>query len=68
LGGNDTPTRNSGRDPATDGRISPVGRHPAVKALGVCPICLGAGTVVNLGGTGDPTGTLVEAPCPACAA
>lgn len=55
-------------DPVTDGPIPPIRHHPVVKAMGVCPLCLGAKTVVNLGGIGEPTGKLVEAPCPACAA
>lgn len=71
VGGEEHDGRKTGQeyDPATtDGPASPVGRHPAVKALGVCPVCLGAGTVVNLGGIGEPTRRLIEAPCPACAA
>jgi RecJ-like exonuclease len=44
----------------------PVWEHPAAQGLPLCPRCLGAGKVVNLGGTGEPTGKLVELPCPAC--
>jgi len=40
--------------------------HPAVSSLSVCHVCLGTGVVANLGGTGEPTGKLVEMPCPAC--
>jgi DnaJ-class molecular chaperone len=45
---------------------SPVWRHPAVSNLDTCRVCLGTGVVVNLGGTGEPTGAVVELPCPAC--
>jgi RecJ-like exonuclease len=44
----------------------PVWESPAVRTLTVCKVCLGAKTVVNLGGTGEPTGYLVQMPCPAC--
>lgn len=47
-------------------RNSPVWRHPAVAGLGVCRTCLGSGVVVSLGGTGDPTGHVIESPCPDC--
>lgn len=29
-------------------------------------MCFGARKVVNLGGTGAPTGYVIEMPCPAC--
>lgn len=32
----------------------------------MCRVCLGARKVVSLGGTGEPTGKLIELPCPAC--
>lgn len=51
-----------------DHQAAPVWSHPAVAALGVCHVCLGTGFVVNLGGTGEPTGSVVELPCPACSA
>lgn len=44
----------------------PVWEAPAVRTLTVCKVCLGAKTVVNLGGPGEPTGYLVQMPCPAC--
>jgi hypothetical protein len=40
--------------------------HPAVIGLDVCHTCLGTRRVVNLGGTGEPTGHVIELPCPAC--
>lgn len=43
-----------------------VWRHPAVSKLNACHTCLGTGIVVNLGGTGEPTGHLIEMACPAC--
>ena len=46
----------------------PVWEEPAVQILPVCRVCFGAGKVVNLGGTGEPTRRLVEMPCPACCA
>lgn len=52
------------RDPPPAFR--PVWEHPAVSTLTVCPRCFGARTVVNLGGTGEPHGKLIEMPCPAC--
>lgn len=70
VGGAEHASREDGReyDPATDGPLAPAGRHPAVKALGVCPVCLNARKVLNLGGTGPATGRLIEVPCPECAA
>ncbi|HEY1706117.1 MAG TPA: hypothetical protein VGG75_41100 [Trebonia sp.] len=44
----------------------PVWDQPAARTLTVCRVCFGAGKVVNLGGTGEPTGKLVEMPCPEC--
>src|SRR5579875_1830058 len=44
----------------------PVWEEPAVRTLTVCHVCFGTRKVVNLGGTGEPTGKLVEMPCPAC--
>jgi hypothetical protein len=44
----------------------PVWEEPPVRVLTVCRVCFGARKVVNLGGTGEPTGYLVEMPCPAC--
>jgi hypothetical protein len=46
----------------------PVWEEPAVRTLALCRVCFGARTVVNLGGTGEPTGELFEMPCPACSA
>lgn len=40
--------------------------HPAVSSLDVCHVCLGTRVIVNLGGTGEPTGHVIEMPCPAC--
>lgn len=45
-----------------------VWKHPAVSSLDVCHVCLGTQVVVNLGGTGEPTGKVIEMPCPACSA
>ena len=57
-------------EPAEDHNEPPVPRpiwdYPAVRNSTLCPVCLGARKVVNLGGTGEPTGKLVEMPCPAC--
>lgn len=47
-------------------RDSAVWRHRAVSSLDVCHMCLGTRVVVNLGGTGEPTGHMIEMPCPAC--
>jgi RecJ-like exonuclease len=47
-------------------RPRPVWDEPAARTLTVCPVCFGARKVVNLGGTGEPTGKLIELPCPAC--
>jgi RecJ-like exonuclease len=42
---------------------------PAVRGLPVCPMCLGAGKVVNLSdANGENRGMLIELPCPACTA
>jgi hypothetical protein len=46
----------------------PVWEEPAARTLTVCRVCFGTRKVVNLGGTGEPTGKLVELPCPACSA
>ncbi len=46
----------------------PIWEDPALSGVSVCRICFGAGTVLNLGGTGEPTGKLIEMPCPACSA
>lgn len=58
-------------EPAEEGQplartVRPVWEEPAVRVLTVRRVCLGARKVVNLGGTGEPTGKLVEMPCPAC--
>jgi hypothetical protein len=42
-------------------------RHPAVTSLEMCHVCLGTSVVVTLGGAGEPTGHVIESPCPACA-
>lgn len=45
----------------------PIWDEPAARPLTtLCRMCLGTGKIVNLGGTGEPTGKLVELPCPAC--
>jgi hypothetical protein len=44
----------------------PVWEEPATRTLTVCRVCFGARKVVNLGGTGEPTGKIVGMPCPAC--
>lgn len=59
----------SERSPADDAdepRNPAVWTHPAVTPLDVCHACLGTGYVVNLGGTGEPSGSVVELPCPVC--
>lgn len=48
--------------------VRPVWQEPAVRGLTVCPVCFGARKVVNLGGTGEPHGKIIEMPCPACSA
>jgi RecJ-like exonuclease len=60
-----------GNEPAEDhgeprGPMRPVWEEPTVRTLAVCHVCLGARRVVNLGGTGEPTGKLIEMPCPVC--
>jgi RecJ-like exonuclease len=59
-------------EPAEEGPAPPVMRpvweEPVVRNSAMCPVCFGARKVVNLGGTGEPTGKLVEMPCPACSA
>jgi RecJ-like exonuclease len=63
VGGDNEPAE----DPGEPRRpMRPVWKEPAIRTLAVCHVCLGARTVVNLGGTGEPTGKLVELPCPAC--
>jgi hypothetical protein len=60
----------SGNEPAEERSLPqpmrPVWEEPAARVLTVCRMCFGARKVVNLGGTGEPTGYLVEMPCPAC--
>lgn len=46
--------------------MRPVWEEPAARTLTVCRVCFGAKKVVNLGGTGEPTGYLIEMPCPQC--
>jgi hypothetical protein len=46
--------------------MQPVWQEPATRTLAVCRVCFGAQKVVNLGGTGEPTGYLIELPCPKC--
>lgn len=46
--------------------VRPVWEAPAVRTLAVCHVCFGARKVVNLGGTGEPTGRMITMPCPAC--
>jgi hypothetical protein len=54
-------------EPDTPPAHRPVWEEPAVRTLTtLCRYCLGTGKVVNLGGTGEPTGKLIELPCPAC--
>jgi hypothetical protein len=47
-------------------RMRPVWQEPSTGTLTVCRVCFGAKKVVNLGGTGEPTGQLIELPCPEC--
>ena len=44
----------------------PVWQEPMTRTLTVCRVCFGAKKVVNLGGTDEPTGYLIELPCPKC--
>lgn len=57
-------------EPADDNVVRPMRRpvwhEPAAKTLTVCQMCFGTKKVVNLGGTGEPTGYMIEMPCPAC--
>jgi|SRR5579875_2314159 RecJ-like exonuclease len=46
--------------------VRPVWEEPATRTLTVCHVCFGARKVVHLGGTGEPTGYVIEMPCPAC--
>lgn len=63
VGGDNEPAE-EGESPISQAR--PVWEEPAARVLTVCRVCFGARKVVNLGGTGEPTGKLVEMPCPAC--
>lgn len=63
VGGDNEPAEEREAPP---GPVRPVWEHPAVRTLSVCKMCLGTRKVVNLGGTGEPTGRLIEMPCPAC--
>lgn len=65
VGGNNEPAERHSEPPGT---VRPVWEEPAVRTLTVCRMCLGTGKVVNLGGTGEPTGKLIELPCPSCSA
>jgi len=62
VGDDNEPAEETHEPPAP----APVWEAPAVRSLTFCRVCFGSGTVVNLGGTGEPTGKLVEMPCPAC--
>lgn len=62
VGGDNEPAAVSDASPTH----RPVWEEPAVRALAFCHVCFGAGKVVNLGGTGEPTGVVIELPCPAC--
>ena len=57
-------------EPAEDHELPhpmrPVWEEPTVRTLTVCHVCFGTRKVVHLGGTGEPTGYMVEMPCPAC--
>jgi hypothetical protein len=46
--------------------VRPVWEEPAAQVLTVCRVCFGARKIVNLGGTDEPTGHIIEMPCPAC--
>ena len=47
-------------------QMRPVWQEPAAQTLTMCRVCFGAKKVVNLGGTNEPTGYLIELPCPEC--
>lgn len=64
--GDDNEPAEDNREPS--GPMRPIWEEPAVRTIAVCHMCLGAGKVVNLGGTGEPTGKMIEMPCPACSA
>ena len=64
VGGYSEPAEEHDAPPITTAR--PVWEEPAARVLTVCRVCFGARKVVNLGGTGEPTGKIVEMPCPAC--
>lgn len=53
-----------------DGEPLPVWDQVGVEALPGCRMCLGTGRVINLGGGvgGGVATSMVESPCPACAA
>jgi DnaJ-class molecular chaperone len=63
VGGDNEPAEDQGDEVR---QAQPVWREPATRTLTVCRVCFGAGKVVNLGGTGEPTGYLIELPCPQC--
>jgi RecJ-like exonuclease len=62
VGGDNEPAEDHGEAHP----VRPVWEEPATRTLTVCRVCFGARKVVNLGGTGEPTGKIVEMPCPAC--
>lgn len=55
-----TPTEGEEYDPQVHGPLPAARDHPAVLGSGLCRTCLGARVVVS--------STLIEAPCPECAA
>lgn len=63
VGGDHEPAEES---PPPEGAGPPAGESTPVRESGLCPACLGAGVVVGLGGTGEPAGSMVQAPCPLC--
>jgi RecJ-like exonuclease len=63
VGGDNEPAKDHNGDSHP---IRPVWQEPAARTLTVCRVCFGAKKVVNLGGTGEPTGYLIEMPCPEC--
>lgn len=65
VGGDNEPAEEREAPPMES--VRPVWEEPAVRILTVCRVCFGARKVVNLGGTGEPTGYMIEMPCPACA-
>lgn len=65
LGAGDEPGSDRDEHPRP---MRPVWEEPVVRPLSFCRMCLGAGKVVHLGGLGEPTGKLIEMPCPACSA